>query len=172
MALIAYGLAKLGRDAEVRYLTDGTAVANLSLAFICGRKGQDGKRPTQWIDGSLWGKQAEALAPYLLKGGSVSVSLEDVHIQSFQKGDGSPGVKLVGRVLSIEFGASAPEAAAPPPPPARQAAPSRAPAPAARPAAAPVTGFSDMDDDIPFVSCAFELDMVPGTERRMRKYHY
>jgi single-strand DNA-binding protein len=153
MALIAYGLARLGRDAEVRYLTDGTPVCNLSLAFVCGRKGPDGKRPSQWIDGSLWGKQAEAMAPYLLKGGSISVSLEDVHIEAFTKGDGTPMSKLAGRVLSIEFAGDPPEREQAPAPAPAARAPTRAPAPAPRQAAAPPPrshGFDNMDDDIPF----------------------
>jgi single-strand DNA-binding protein len=40
-------------------------VANVSLAFTYGKKGDDGKRPTQWVDASLWGQRAESLAPYI-----------------------------------------------------------------------------------------------------------
>ena len=144
MSLIAYGLARIGRDAELRRTPDGIAVCNLSLAFRVGRKGQDGKYPTQWVEGALWGKQAEALAPYLHKGGTVSVSIEDVHIEEFRRGDNTTGTKLTGRVLSIELGASAPEQA----PAARSAPPARAPAPARQPA--PSTAFDDLDDGPPF----------------------
>ena len=64
------GAFRLGRDAELRY-TPGKnePVINLALAFNWGQKGEDGNRPSQWIEASLWGKRAEALAPYLLKGG-------------------------------------------------------------------------------------------------------
>lgn len=139
--MIAYGLARLGRDCEVRFTAEGEAVATLSLAFTYGRKGPDGKRPTQWVDGALWGKRAEALAPYLLKGGQVSVTLEDVHIQEFKKGDGTPATKLAGRVLAIDLASSGEPRVAPA---------VSAPAQARRPAAAPAGGFADMDDDIPF----------------------
>lgn len=146
MSAQLFGLARIGRDAEVRFTTGGDPVAGLSLAFNYGRKGEDGKRPTQWVDASLWGKLAEALSPYLLKGTQVSVTLDDVHIEHFKKGDGTPGAKLVGRVSSIELASSGEQ---------REAAPARAsaPAPAPRPAprtAAPSTGFDNMDDDIPF----------------------
>ena len=142
----AFGLARIGRDAEIRHTAGGDAVASLSLAFTYGRKGDDGKRPTQWVDASLWGKRAEALAPYLLKGGMVSVTLEDVALQTFNKSDGSIGTKLVGRVMDIELAgggqAAAPAAPIPKPPP---------PKPAPRPTAPPAgSGFDDMDDDIPF----------------------
>ena len=150
MSLIAYGLARIGRDAELRRTVDGIAVCNLSLAFRVGRKGQDGKYPTQWVEGALWGKQAEALAPYLLKGGSVSVSIEDIHVEEFRRADNTTGTKLTGRVLSIELGASAPEQQPAAPPAARTAPPARAPAPARQPAPSTGTGFDDMDSDIPF----------------------
>lgn len=148
MAFNATGLARLGRDAELRFTPDGTPVANLSLAFSYGRKGDDGKRPTQWVDASLWGKLAEALTEYLTKGSAVYVLLEDVHIESFKKADGSPGQKLAARVLSIDLaGGGGDRAAAPAPAPAqRPVPPPRPTAPASRPA----TSFDDMPDDIPF----------------------
>lgn len=137
-----FGLARLGRDAELRYATGGEPVCNLSLAFSYGRKGDDGKRPTQWIDATLWGKLAESIAPYLLKGGQVAVTLDDVHIETFKRSDGSPGHKMAGRVSQIELGSrpeGADKSAAPPP--------AAAPKPAA---SKPATGFDDMDSDIPF----------------------
>lgn len=135
------GLARLGRDAEVRFTNDGTPVASLSLAFSYGKKGQDGKRPTQWVDGSLWGARAEALAPYLTKGAMVVAYLDDVHIETYQGRNGE-GHKLAGRVTDLELVPTGQreESAAP----QRQAsAPRPAPAPAS-------SGFDDMDDDIPF----------------------
>lgn len=167
------GLARLGRDAEIRFTNDGEPVASLSLAFEHGRKGQDGRRPTQWVEATLWGKRAESLAPYLLKGGAVVVTLDDPHIEEFQKRDGSTGNKLVGKVTALELAgkpAQAEEAppARPAPAPAPRAAAPRpaprppAPAPAARngyadaksgraaPPPSTGTGFDDMTDDIPF----------------------
>lgn len=145
--LIAFGQAKIGRDVEVRHLQDGTPVANVSLAFTYGRKGQDGKWPTQWAEGVLWNKQAESLSPYLTKGTTVTVSLEDLHIETFTARDNTTGTKLVGRVTSIALGPRPADAQGQAPAPAP-----RAPAPAPRPATqAPApTGFSDMDDDVPF----------------------
>lgn len=153
----AYGLARLGRDAEVRYTQGGEPVASLSLAFSYGRKGDDGRRSTQWVDGSLWGKRAEALAPYLLKGGLVVVSLEEVHAETYQ-GQNGEATKLVGRVADIELaGGGERQQAAPAQAPARQA-PAR-PAPqnngyrtsnARQAPAAAGSGFDDMADDVPF----------------------
>jgi single-strand DNA-binding protein len=134
----ANGLARIGRDVELRHTPNGEAVANLSLAFTYGKRGADGKRPTQWVEAALWGKRAESLAPYLLKGQQVVAYLEDVSIQTFRKQDGTDGVKLAARVGDLELIAGQGEAQAP--------APTRAPAP--RPAAP--SGFDDMDSEIPF----------------------
>ena len=142
--MILTGLARIGKDAELRYTASNEPVANLSLAFNYGRKGDDGKRPTQWIEASMWGKRAESLAPHLLKGKQVDVVLEEPHIETFEGRNGT-GYKLVGRVLSIEFASDG------------QQQETRAPAP--RSAAAPARpqqsgssqgGFGDFgNDDIP-----------------------
>lgn len=134
----SFGLARIGRDVEVRFTAGGDAVASLSLAFTYGRKGEDGKRPTQWVDAALWGKRAEALAPYLLKGGLVAVTLEEVHIETYQSANGQ-GHKLAGKVLDIELAGGDKPAASPRP----AAAPARAPARQA-------SGFDEDSDPIPF----------------------
>lgn len=59
----------IGKDAEIRYLPDGTAVAGFSVADSQGRD-----KPTIWWNCALFGKRAESLAPYLLKGGQVTVA--------------------------------------------------------------------------------------------------
>ncbi len=143
-----YGLARIGRDAELRSTPAGESVANVSLAFNWGRKGEDGKRPTTWVDGALWGKRAEALAPYLTKGTSVVVTLEDIHIETYTARDQSTGSKIVGRIVGVELagGGERKEASEP----ASAPAPRPAPAPKPAPKPAPAGGFSDFDDDIPF----------------------
>jgi single-strand DNA-binding protein len=99
----AQGLARIGKDAEVRFTPGGTAVANVSLAFTYGKKGDDGKRPTQWVDASIWGQRAEPMAPYLLKGKQIVAYLEDVHLQTYTKGDGTQNTKMVARLADLEF---------------------------------------------------------------------
>lgn len=160
----AFGLARIGRDAEIRHTAGGDAVASLSLAFTYGRKGEDGKRPTQWVDASIWGKRAESLAQYLTKGSLVAVTLEDVAIQTFNKSDGSVGTKLAGRVIDIELAGGNQSAAAPaaPPPPPR---------PTPRPTAPPAgSGFDDFEsDDIPFITASECFDMTTSKSRRMNR---
>jgi single-strand DNA-binding protein len=60
----------IGRDAEVRRTQNGDAIAGWSVA-VNSREG--GQEQTTWFDCSLFGKRGEALAPYLRKGGKVTV---------------------------------------------------------------------------------------------------
>lgn len=132
---------RIGRDAELRYTPNGDAFCNIPVAVDYGRKGQDGKRPTQWYDVTLWGKQAEGLAPYLLKGKQVFFAGSDLHTETFQKGDGSQGSKLVCRASEIKFASDGQQAQQPAQQPQRK----QRPQPSEQ--AAPVDSF---DDDIPF----------------------
>jgi single-strand DNA-binding protein len=136
----ANGLARIGKDAEVRYTPGGAAVANVSLAFTYGKKGDDGKRPTQWVDASLWGQRAESLAPYIKKGGQIVAYLEDVSIQTYVKGDGTQATKMVARLVDLEFVSGGEQASSQPKPQPK-------PQPAQQ---SQGSGFDDMDDDIPF----------------------
>ena len=59
----------LGRDAELKYLANGDAVLNFSVADSLGKD-----KPTIWWNCQLFGKRADALAQYLVKGQAVTVS--------------------------------------------------------------------------------------------------
>ena len=136
------GLFTLGRDAETRVTGSGTTVVQLAVAYNYGRKGDDGKKPSQWVRASMFGKQAEALVPYLTKGKQVSLVIRDLHIATFQKQDGSTGTSLEGVADFDDFarGATPQGTQAPPPPPPRPA-----------PAPTSSSGFDEFDSsDVPF----------------------
>ncbi|MCI6912159.1 MAG: single-stranded DNA-binding protein [Treponema succinifaciens] len=67
-------VGRLTRDAELRYLNSGTAVASISIAVNRSKKDGD-----QWIseanffDVSYFGKGAEGIKPYLTKGTQIAV---------------------------------------------------------------------------------------------------
>ena len=106
-------VARLGRDAELKYTPNGDAVCNLALAYNYGRKGPDGKKPSQWVDASLFGKRAEAMAQYLVKGQQVFVVLDDVHVRTYTKADGVQGFALSGSIQKIDFVGGSPHQASP-----------------------------------------------------------
>jgi single-strand DNA-binding protein len=59
----------LGKDAEVKYLANGDAICNFSVADSQGRD-----KPTIWWNCSLYGKRSESLSQYLIKGQAVTVT--------------------------------------------------------------------------------------------------
>jgi single-strand DNA-binding protein len=144
------GMARLGRDAEMRYTPSGDAVANLSLAVTIFDKTAEHNRGTQWIDASLWGKQAEALVQYMVKGSLHCFTLSDLRLETYQKTGGGEGSKITARVDSVELGPRQDSGSVPA---ERQAPPARqnGTGPATpRPAPRPAPNFSDDTDDIPF----------------------
>ena len=60
----------LGRDPEVRYIANGTAVANFSLATS---EKYGGETKTEWHKVVVWGKLAEICGEYMHKGMLVAV---------------------------------------------------------------------------------------------------
>lgn len=63
----------VGKDARLNHPGGGEPVLNFSIAVDNG-KDKDGKsRAPTWFDCSLWGKRAEALEKYILKGTKLSV---------------------------------------------------------------------------------------------------
>lgn len=142
------GLFTIGRDAEMRSTAGGTQIVQFSAAYNYGRKGDDGKKPSQWVKVSMFGKQAEALVSYLTKGKQVSLIIRDLHAVTFEKQDRTTGVALEGVADFDDFArGQRQEGAAPAPAPAQQ----RRAAPAPAPRQGGSSGFDDMDDDIPFI---------------------
>lgn len=93
----------IGRDAELRSIPSGDSVAGFSLAVSTGTKD---KPATLWVDCSLWGKRADGLAPYLLKGTPVTVC-GDVDLQQYTTNAGQAGAKITCRVDKLTFGGKA-----------------------------------------------------------------
>ena len=68
-------VGNLGRDAELRYTSGGAPVASVRIATterFTDREGQK-REDTQWHDVVIWGKTAEALHEYLVKGKQIYV---------------------------------------------------------------------------------------------------
>ena len=136
-------IGRLGRDPETRYMPNGDAVCNFSLATTESWKDQSGqkKERTEWHAITLYRKLAEIAAQYLQKGSLVYL---EGKIQS-RKYTGKDGIertayeivcnemKMLGGRAEGGEGQHNP----PPPPQARQQA------------AAPVPQ-DDIDDDLPF----------------------
>lgn len=68
-------VGNLGRDAELRYTPGGAAVATINMATtdVWTDKSNQRQERTEWHRVVLWGKSAESLSEYLVKGKQVYV---------------------------------------------------------------------------------------------------
>ena len=70
-------IGRLTRDADLKFIQNGTAVSKFSIAVNRSVKhGDSWDNEPSFIDIVLWGKQAESLNQYLLKGKQVGIDGE------------------------------------------------------------------------------------------------
>lgn len=148
-------LIRIGKDTELRVTQGGKSVATISGVYDVG---WGDKKKSQWIEAALWGKQAEALTQYLVKGKQVVIYADDLCVETYDKKDGGQGNILRCRIVSIDLTSGGEQKQAQP----RQQQPAqhegRGPGPQQnlQPALSNTlnktsTGFdNDFSDDIPF----------------------
>ena len=135
-------IGRLGRDPEVRYMPNGEAVCNFSIATSETWKDQNGQKQerTEWHNITLYRRMAEVAGQYLKKGSQVYI---EGRIQS-RKYTGKDGVERTAYEIVCHemkmLGGN--EAHMQPAPPANQEPP-------APPAARNVGPAAD-DGEIPF----------------------
>ncbi|CAG0982350.1 Single-stranded DNA-binding protein [Methylophilaceae bacterium] len=155
-------VGNLGRDPEVRYMPNGEAVCNFSIATTDNWKDKNGQKQerTEWHNIVMYRKLAEIAGEYLKKGRPVYVEGR-LQTRKWQTKEGqdrytteiiADQMQMLGGRDSGGSNASyddmnqdqdRDQGAAP----ARQSAPA---AQAAKPAAAGGSSFDEFDDDIPF----------------------
>lgn len=123
---------RLGRDSELHTMRGSNdPVLNFSVAVDIGTRDNP---KTQWVECALFGKRAEALSKYLVKGVKVTVSGR-VHLEQFTSTkDGQTKTSLKLSVNEVDM----------------HLPPRDGQAPAQRPAAAPAGAPDGYDDSIPF----------------------
>jgi single-strand DNA-binding protein len=119
----------LGKDAELKHLPNGDPILIFSVADSQGRD-----KPTIWWRCSLFGKRAEALQQYLVKGQAVTVAGQITEREYTDK-DGQKKKSQDVRVSEIALQGG------------KREQPSSAPA---KQAPKGDSGFNDMSDDIPW----------------------
>lgn len=126
-------IGRLGRDPEVRYMPNGEAVCNFSVATSESWKDKNGQRQesTEWHNVTMYRKLAEIAAKYLTKGSQVYLEGK-IQSRKYQGKDGieRTAYEIIANEMKMLGGNSQ----------ATQGQPKQAPA-------APV---EDIDDDVPF----------------------
>ncbi len=97
-------IGNLGKDPEVRYTSDGNAVANFSVATTDRYKDRDGnmQEKTEWHRVVVFGKTAENCGQYLSKGRSVYVE-GPIQTRSWDDREGNKRytTEIVGRTVQF-----------------------------------------------------------------------
>lgn len=135
-----------GRDPEMRYMADGKAVANISIATSSKRKDKNTGETietTEWHRVTFYERLAEIAGEYVKKGKPVYIEGR----LKYGKYTDKDGVEkstcdIVATELQLLSGHERPEGNAAPAPITRAPAPRQAPARSG--------GFDDMDSDVPF----------------------
>jgi single-strand DNA-binding protein len=167
-------LGNLGRDPEVRYTPNGTAVANISIATTRSWKNRDsGERQeeTEWHNVVFYDRLAEVAGEYLRKGSPVYVEGR-LKTRKWQDKDGNDkytteivceSMQLLGGRGGDDGGQRQQSRAQGQPQQRQQRGNGAAPS---------ATGFDDMDDDIPFVTSSPEFDAASRKSRRLARYDF
>lgn len=95
-------VGRLTRDPEMRYTQSGIAVTRFTLACDRPFGGQDGKKETDFIDCTVWRKQAENVAQYLKKGNMAGVDGR-LQISSYEGQDGQKRQRAEVVADSVRF---------------------------------------------------------------------
>ncbi|MDX1686830.1 MAG: single-stranded DNA-binding protein [Candidatus Promineifilaceae bacterium] len=105
-------VGNLGRDPEMRYMADGTAVTNLSVATNrrwSDRNTGEQREQTTWFRVSVWGRQAETVNQYLSKGrrvlveGRLEADPQTGGPRLFTRQDGTVGASYEIRAFTVRF---------------------------------------------------------------------
>lgn len=92
-------LVRIGRDAEMKYLTSGTAILEVSAVYDVGF---GDKKTGQWIKLAMFGARAEKLVSHLTKGKQIVFSMDDVKSEAWIK-DGEAKSGLSAKIIEFSF---------------------------------------------------------------------
>jgi single-strand DNA-binding protein len=94
----------LGRDPELRYTPQGTAVCNFSVATTEKRRNARGQTEehTIWFRVTAWGRQAEVANEYLAKGRQVYVEGR-LRLEEYTDREGNPRTSAEVNASDIHF---------------------------------------------------------------------
>ena len=91
-------IGRVGRNAEVRYTAGGQAVSNFSIAVDRFKKDAQ----PLWISVTLWGKLAESVSQYIVKGKLVAVSGE-ADLRSYETNGGEQRTELTVNAQGVKL---------------------------------------------------------------------
>ena len=147
-------IGNLGKDPDVRYSPDGSAITNITLATTENWKDKSGEKQekTEWHRVAFFGKLAEIAGEYLKKGSQVYVEGR-IQTRKWQDKDGQDRytTEIVADRMQMLGSRSGNFEVTDGPSQGSSGSRSQASRPSQGGSPAPGKGgFDDMDDDIPF----------------------
>lgn len=144
-------VGNLGKDPEVRYSPEGSAICNVSVATTSSWKDkatQEKREEVEWHRVVMYNRLAEIAGEYLKKGRSVYIEgrLKTRKWKDKDTGADRYATEIVADQMQM-LGGKGDEVDREP---ARRAQPQRAAPQQSQPAKTPEQNLADMDDDIPF----------------------
>ncbi len=97
-------IGRLTRDEELKYTPGGMAIGNVSIAVNRRvKKGQEWEDEVNYFVVSIFGKQAEALKRFLIKGKQIAVDgyLKQERWQDQQTGQTRSAVKIIANDIQL-----------------------------------------------------------------------
>lgn len=97
-------VGNLGRDPELRYTPQGTAVCSFSVATNEKKRDKSGETAdiTTWFRVTLWGKQAETASKYLTKGNPIYIEGR-LRVEEWTDRDGNNRQSLEVQATDMQF---------------------------------------------------------------------
>ncbi|HQT81790.1 MAG: single-stranded DNA-binding protein [Ferrovum sp. 37-45-19] len=142
-------VGNLGRDPEVRYSSDGAAIANISVATTDVWKDKSGEKQekTEWHRVAFFGRLAEIAGEYLKKGSQVYLEGR-LQTRKWQDKEGQERytTEVIADRMQMLGGRSMAGGSSEPPMDMQ----SEHPSPASGGTTKAATKFDDFADDIPF----------------------
>lgn len=93
---------RLTKDPELRYTTNGKAVATVCIAVERNRKNASGEKETDWINLVVWDKKAELLSKHFAKG-QMLIADGSIQTRSYTDKDGNKRTAFEVVVDNIYF---------------------------------------------------------------------
>ena len=125
-------VGRIGKDAELKFTAKGDPVSTFSVAVSSGYG--DNQIDT-WLNCSLFGKRAQAVNEYLLKGNQIGITGEIV-LRKYTTKAGVEGSSLECRLSNVTL--------------IKQSVENKVSYEKTTPSKVDATDLSDLDDDVPF----------------------
>lgn len=96
-------LVRIGKDAELKYTTSGTAILEINAVYDIGF---GDKKESQWIRLSMFGQRAEKLVSHFTKGAQIVIHADEIKARPYMNNSQQAACSLEGKLIEFQFAGS------------------------------------------------------------------